>query len=249
MGASFLNAIIGGIVTGLSTIIGALPVRFQRSSGLWNPWRILNLDFALGMMIVAAIMNLIIPAYESTGSAIRISFWVIAGIISLLFLSRLLHRSSPEHWKTHGRTTLFIIAMMLHNFPEGMASGAALSDSISDARNWGVVIAIVLQNFPEGLATAAAFLSLGVSRKTAFWGAALTGFVEILGGFVSGLFASVTHNSLPSILAFAGGAMLIVTVDEIAHKVQEQGPRYLVRRDFLLGLGLILILNLTLSFS
>lgn len=248
MGASFLNAIIGGIITGLSTIIGALPVRLQHTTGVWNPWRILNLDFALGMMIVAAVMNLIMPAYESTESSFIISFWILAGIISLLILSRILHRSSPEHWKVHGRTTLFIIAMMLHNFPEGMASGAALSDSISDPRNWSVVIAIILQNFPEGLATAAAFLSLGVSRKAAFWGATLTGFVEILGGVVSGLFATITHNSLPSILAFAGGAMLIVTLEEILHKVQIQGHKYLVRRDFLFGLGLILILNLTLSF-
>lgn len=246
MGASFLNAIIGGFVTGLSTIIGALPVRLQRSSALWNPWRILNLDFALGMMIIAAMMNLIVPAYRSAEPALLISSWILVGLISMRVLSRILHRSSPAHWKNHGRTTLFIIAMMLHNFPEGMASGAALSDSILDARNWGVVIAIVLQNFPEGLATAAAFLSLGVSRKAAFWGAALTGFVEILGGLISGLFAAITHNSLPSILAFAGGAMLIVTLEEISHKVQEQGLRYLIRRDFLLGLGLILILNLTL---
>lgn len=249
MGASFLNAIIGGLVTGLSTIIGALPVRFQRSSGVWNPWRLLNLDFALGMMIVAAVMNLIMPAFQSTPDSLSIIFWILSGIVSLRVLSRLLHRSSPEHWKTHGRTTLFIIAMMLHNFPEGMASGAALSDSISDARNWGVVLAIVLQNFPEGLATAAAFLSLGVSRKTAFWGAALTGFVEIFGGLVAGLFATVTHNSLPFILAFAGGAMLIVTIEEIAHKIHDQGFQYLGRLDFLLGLGLILILNLSLSFS
>ncbi|MEN0059696.1 MAG: ZIP family metal transporter, partial [Bdellovibrio sp.] len=144
----------------------------------------------------------------------------------------------------HRRALLFVTAMMLHNLPEGLASGAALSaDSLSQANGWTVVGAIVFQNFPEGLATAAAFLSIGLSRRAAFAGAVLTGVMEILGGALGGLFASWTSASLPYILAFAGGAMISVTLEEIFVKIRETQMRYLWQKEFLMGALCVVLMN------
>lgn len=246
MGSALMGVIAGGL-TGLSTTLGALPVLKEKATG-WNPWRSLNLDFAIGMMLAAAAFNLIGPAYSNSQSAFGVSLALVLGVASIYGLSHLIHSLSPAEWSQHRRAWLFVTAMMLHNFPEGLASGAALSaDSISQANGWTVVGAIVFQNFPEGLATAAAFLSIGLSRRNAFMGAALTGVVELLGGSLGGIFSAITSSSLPYILAFAGGAMISVTLEEIFSKLKETKMKYLIQRNFLLGALSVLFMNWIVS--
>jgi len=186
---SALMGLIAGLVTGLSTMLGALPILKDSTKG-WNPWRSLNLDFAIGMMLAAAAFNLIGPAYSNSHTGtFGVSLALALGVVSIYGLSHMIHSISPAQWSLHRRAWLFVTAMMLHNLPEGLASGAALSaDSLSHANGWTVVGAIVFQNFPEGLATAAAFLSIGLSRKAAFFGACLTGVMEIFGGALGGIF-------------------------------------------------------------
>ncbi|WII73643.1 ZIP family metal transporter [Bdellovibrio sp. 22V] len=242
MMSAWMGLLAGGI-TGLSTMLGALPVLKQETK-TWNPWRSLNLDFAIGMMLAAAAFNLIGPAYSSAHGATGVSLALVLGVVSIYGLSHLIHKVSPSDWSLHRRAWLFVTAMMLHNLPEGLASGAALSaDSISQANGWTVVGAIVFQNFPEGLATAAAFLSIGLSRKTAFFGACLTGVMEILGGAAGGLFATVTSASLPYILAFAGGAMISVTLEEVFAKLKETQMRYLLQKEFVMGALSVVVMN------
>ncbi len=243
---SALWGLIAGLITGASTIVGALPI-LAKQRKTWNPWKSLNLDFAIGMMLAAAAFNLIGPAYTTNPhGTLGISVALIFGIVSIYSLSHLIHLFSPTEWSQHRRAWLFVTAMMLHNFPEGLASGAALSTHTSGG--WAVLGAIVFQNFPEGLATAAAFLSIGLSKKTAFMGAVLTGVMEIIGGGIGGLFSTYTTNSLPYILAFAGGAMISVTLEEVFAKLKETRMRYLIQREFIAGiLSVILMNNLVLQ--
>lgn len=236
--------VLAGLVTGLSTMIGALPI-LKKATKTWNPWRSLNLDFAIGMMLAAAAFNLIKPAYtDSHSGAFGVSLALALGVVSIYGLSHLIHSVSPSEWALHRRAWLFVTAMMLHNFPEGLASGAALSaNTLSSSSGWTVVGAIVFQNFPEGLATAAAFLSIGLSRKAAFYGACLTGVMEILGGTLGGVFAAITSQSLPYILAFAGGAMISVTLEEVFAKLKETNMRYLYQKEFVMGALSVVIMN------
>lgn len=243
MGSAWMG-LLAGVITGLSTMVGALPILKKETKG-WNPWRSLNLDFAIGMMLAAAAFNLIGPAYTSSKSgAFGVSLALVLGVVSIYGISHIIHSFSPSEWSLHRRAWLFVTAMMLHNLPEGLASGAALSaDSLSQANGWTVVGAIVFQNFPEGLATAAAFLSIGLSRKASLYGACLTGVMEILGGAAGGVFASLTSATLPYILAFAGGAMISVTLEEIFAKLKETKMRYLVQREFLMGAFCVVFMN------
>lgn len=241
---SMVMGLIAGLVTGLSTMIGALPVLKKTTTG-WNPWRSLNLDFAIGMMLAAAAFNLIAPAYaDSTSGTLTVSLALALGVVSIYGISHLIHSFSPNQSNHHRRAWLFVTAMMLHNLPEGLASGAALSSqTLSVANGWTVVGAIVIQNFPEGLATAAAFLSIGLSRNAAFYGACMTGVMEILGGTAGGVFASITSASLPYILAFAGGAMISVTLEEIFAKMRETKMKYLMQKEFVLGAMSVVLMN------
>lgn len=235
--------LLAGALTGLSTTLGALPVLRNKTTG-WNPWKSLNLDFAIGMMLAAAAFNLIGPAYSSSHSSFGVSLALALGVASIYGLSHLIHGFAPSEWSHHRRAWLFVTAMMLHNFPEGLASGAALSaDSISLANGWTVVGAIVFQNFPEGLATAAAFLSIGLSRRTAFLGAMATGLMELFGGALGGVFTALTSNSLPFILAFAGGAMISVTLEEIFAKMKETRMRYILQKQFVAGALCVILMN------
>lgn len=243
MGSAWMG-LAAGMITGLSTMVGALPVLKNKTQG-WNPWRSLNLDFAIGMMLAASAFNLIGPAYASSGAkTILVSLSLGLGVISIYTISHLIHGFSPSRSSLHKRAWLFVTAMMLHNLPEGLASGAALSSgALSQSNGWTVVGAIVIQNFPEGLATAAAFLSIGLSRKAAFFGACLTGVMEIAGGAAGGLFASLTSASLPYILAFAGGAMISVTLEEVITKMKESKMQYLWRKEFLMGAFSVVFMN------
>lgn len=235
--------VIAGLITGLSTMVGALPI-LKKETKNWNPWRSLNLDFAIGMMLAASAFNLIAPAYRSNKSMMGVSLAIALGVISIYSISHLIHNFSGSQIALHKRAWLFVTAMMLHNLPEGLASGAALSaDTLSHANGWTVVGAIVFQNFPEGLATAAAFLSIGFSRKKALYGACMTGVMEILGGAAGGAFAALTSSTLPYILAFAGGAMISVTLEEIFFKVKEVKIKYLWQREFILGAACVIIMN------
>ncbi|MFS4457726.1 ZIP family metal transporter [Bdellovibrio sp. HCB2-146] len=242
---SALWGLFAGLVTGLSTMLGALPILAKERKN-WNPWKSLNLDFAIGMMLAAAAFNLITPAYSGAKGAMGVSLALALGVASIYSLSHLIHMFSPSEWKAHRRAWLFVTAMMLHNLPEGLASGAALSAQ-NLSGGWAVVGAIVFQNFPEGLATAAAFLSIGLSKRMAFAGACLTGVMEIIGGSLGGLFTAVTEQSLPYILAFAGGAMISVTLEEVFAKLKETQMKYLLQKEFVAGVLSVVLMNWMIS--
>lgn len=239
---------IAGLIVGGATVVGALPI-LKKTAVQSNAWKGLNLDFAIGMMLAAAAFNLIAPAYKEGLGILPITVALLLGIFSIRFLSQTIHnfsqKTTDENTK---RASLFVIAMMLHNFPEGLAAGVSLhSGVLNPLQGWSVILALVVQNLPEGLATAFAFKSMGMKKSSAFYAAALTGGMELLGGALGGSFRDISTSILPMTLAFAGGAMISVTLDEVFVKMRETKMKYLMDKSFISGFMIVLAMNALLN--
>lgn len=228
----------GGLVSLISTTLGASFV-FAGKNKRFNPMSVLTLDFAIGMMLAASALSLISPAYSSLPSfdfnhVAFVTAALLGGIVFILGLGRVLEVSSGQS----SRAAVFVIAMMLHNLPEGMAAGAGGNK---------VLAAIALQNIPEGMTTALAFAALGLPLPMAFIAAMASGVVEMLGAFGGAWAANATTASLPYILAFAGGAMMSATLRELWERSKENGWQILYKKEFVMGGLLIWGMN-TMSF-
>lgn len=244
--STLLFGALGGLISCLSTCAGALPSLYHKQ-GAHNLWRFISLDFTLGMMLSASAFSLILPAYknisfEALSVVLGVSLALVLGVLFIRYLgerlARLQERFGQQNEAPESRAWLFVIAMMIHNFPEGLAAGASLNvDNLST----GVMIlaSISLQNIPEGLMTALAFRSLGMSSQKAFLGAAFTGGMEFFGGVTSGLLSTLTTTALPFMLAFAGGAMLFVSAKEAWEQTQGHLSRMLMKPSFALGFMLM----------
>jgi ZIP family zinc transporter len=250
---SLLLGSLGGLISCLSTCSGALPSLYQGSTK--NPWKFVSLDFTLGMMLAASAFSLILPAYRSIspvalGSVLGVSLALASGALFIKLLSgpiARLQNMPADQIETSTRAWLFVTAMMIHNFPEGLASGASLN--VENLRTGITILAsISLQNLPEGLMTALAFQSLGMNKKKAMFGAALTGCMEFFGGFIGGLVTTFTMLALPYMLAFAGGAMLYVSVKELWAQTQGHPETVLWNRSFALGFLLMTSMSLLGAF-
>ncbi|MEN3202524.1 MAG: ZIP family metal transporter [Atribacterota bacterium] len=237
--------IAGSTLAGLATGLGAIPVLFPSLHSLSHRLKDELLGFAAGVMLAATSFSLLVPAIERGGPGIA-----ILGIVAGAFLLDLLDRIIPhEHFEKgkEGPSSalrkiwLFVLAITLHNFPEGLAVGVSFgSKNIADGIT--VAVAIGLQNVPEGLAVAVSLLGVGYRRKQAFLYALLTGLVEPLGGILGVGLVSFMHAFLPFGLALAGGAMLFVIGDEIIPETHHgPGARY---STYALMIGFALMMGL-----
>ena len=223
--------ILASTLAGLATGVGALPALFFRSV----PDRILYtmLGGAAGVMLAATSFSLIVPGIE-TGDSLWPGYGVYIVVAGMLFGAIFLDRANK--WLPHEhfdfghegpeskmrRIWLFIIAITIHNFPEGLAVGVGFGSGDIGAGT-SLAIGIGLQNMPEGLAVAMPLLALGYSRWYAIGIAALTGFVEPIGGLLGVGAVTIAHPILPFGLAFAAGAMLFVISDEIIPETHSKG--------------------------
>ena len=211
-----LRGLLGSTAAGMATGVGALPALFTIRV---SP-RTLNamLGFAAGVMLAATCFSLLIPAIEEGG------VWrTIVGLSLGAGFLALLDRVIPHEHFIKGpegpssslrRTWLFIFAITLHNFPEGMAVGVGFgSGDFGGATS--LAIGIGLQNMPEGLAVALPLIREGYGRGRAFLWAAASGMVEPIGGLLGAAAVTFATGLLPYGLAFAAGAMLFVISDEI----------------------------------
>ncbi|HVK61924.1 MAG TPA: ZIP family metal transporter [Bdellovibrionales bacterium] len=237
MASAFLYGSLGGLIAAGATTVGA-SIGLIRNPQTKAFTQKISLDFALGMMLSASAFSLLLPAGQAAFARGASSlFWVAValalGAAFIFFIGRLISFSTNT---VQARGVLFIIAMMLHNFPEGLASGAALGGlsihGLGEAHGWSILGAIAIQNFPEGFATLLAFRALGMSMKVAFLGAFASAVVELVGGSTGGLMLQLTNGILPYLLAFAGGAMLFVSVREAIARFKEQVAS---ARDLVIG--------------
>lgn len=224
------------------------------------------LGFAAGVMIAASYWSLLAPAIQmSQGKSLPSWFPPVTGfLLGALFLRTIdgilphLHVGLPiskaEGIKTSWhRSTLLILAITLHNIPEGLAVGVAfgaVGANLPSATLAGAValaIGIGLQNFPEGMAVSMPLKREGLSRTKSFWYGQLSGMVEPLAGVLGALAVSVSEPLLPYALSFAAGAMIYVTVEELIPESHRHGNTDLATMGTMIGFAVMMLLDVGLS--
>jgi ZIP family zinc transporter len=230
-----LVGVLASLAASLGTSLGALPVYgIRRVSPLAQD---LLMSIAAGIMLAASAFSLVEPglaeAAHQTGSplagAALIGASLMIGAASILFIHRhaphehfIKPSDSPADASRLRQVWLFVIAITLHNFPEGLSVGVGFGGGQAD-NGLALTSAIFLQNLPEGFVVALALVAHGYVRWRAFAIACATGFVESFGGLVGALAISLASTILPWALGFAGGAMLFVISHEIIPETHRNG--------------------------
>ena len=247
----------------LGTVIGAGFVFFLKGQMNRNLQRALT-GFAAGVMVAASVWSLIIPAIDQSEHLGKFAFWpAFVGIwIGFLFLLALDHIIPHLHLNSQcpegkqcglGRSTMMVLAVALHNLPEGMAVGVVAagwltgSASISAASALALSLGIALQNLPEGAIISMPLKSNGMSRGRAFGYGVLSGVVEPVGAVLTILLAGLVVPVLPYLLAFAAGAMLYVVVEELIPEMCEGEHSHIGVLCFALGFSLMMVLDVALG--
>jgi len=225
------------------------------------------LGFAGGVMIAASFWSLLSPALDMAEASGKIA-WIpaaigfMAGGIFLWGIDKLLphlHPTSPiqeaegMHPDRKKRSTLLVLAITLHNIPEGLAVGVAFGAIAADlptATTAGAIalaIGIGIQNFPEGLAVSMPLRREGMSRKKSFMYGQFSGMVEPIAGIIGALAVTFIQPLLPYALSFAAGAMIFVVAEEVIPGSQEAGNRDLASMSLMVGFTVMMILDVALG--
>lgn len=257
MGTIYLG-FVASLLAGLGTAIGALPILF--TARLKKQWQGILLGLGGGVMLAATTFSLIVPGteaaiaqgYSQKTAALIISIGIILGAGLLWWI----HNHFPhEHFfkgqespitSNFQRIWLFIIAITLHNFPEGLAVGVGFGEG-NISSGLPLAVGIGLQNIPEGLVVALALRKLQYSVAYAFGISLLTGLVEPIGGVVGATIVSFGQAFLPWAMAAAAGAMLFVIVDEIIPEVDRES----IAQEGTLGImaGFVAMMFLDIAFG
>lgn len=222
--------------------------------------------FAAGVMVAASIWSLLIPSMDMVSDDMGKYAWIPAavgfaiGVVFLLILDNQvphLHidSSMPEGKKseTMRRTTMMVLAVVIHNIPEGMAVGVTLAGtkahSITMASAMVLSIGIAIQNFPEGAIISMPLNSAGVNKNKAFIMGILSGAVEPIAGFLTIILSNILIPILPYLLSFAAGAMLYVVVEELIPEATGEGESHsdIGTIGFAVGFIIMMILDVMLG--
>ena len=243
-----LVGFLGSLAAGLATGVGALPVLFVKHPS--KRYLDLMLGFAAGVMLAASVFGLLIPAIDEGG------VWVaVGGMLLGALVLHLVDRLIPHEHFIRGhegpssrlrKIWLFIIAITIHNFPEGLAVGVGFGGGSLSAAI-ALAIGIGLQNMPEGLAVALPLTGEGYSRGRALLYATLTGLVEPIGGLLGVSLVLLAKPILPWGLAFAAGAMLFVISDEIIPESHRNGHERLATLGVMVGFAVMMLLDVLLA--
>ena len=246
----FLTALgVGG-----ATIIGSIfGFSFQNISHKFSD---IVLSFAAGVMLAAAVIGLILPSLDYGGKwgLVIVVVGIFAGAVCLNFIDKLvphLHKLAGVESENHqnanlSKILLFVMAIAIHNLPEGIAAGVGFG---SGDNTQALIIAggIALQNIPEGMVIIGPMLAAGVSPKRTFVLAMATGIVEVIGTLIGYFAVSVASAILPFALAFAGGTMLYVISDEMIPETHAHGHQRGATYALLVGFCLMLVFDVLLG--
>ena len=259
-----LQALIATLFTWFLTALGSALVIFFRDikRGVLNAM----LGFAAGVMIAASFWSLLSPALELAGENgktawIPVSIGFLLGGLFLLIIDKILPHlhlgmdtKQAEGIKTSWhRSILLVLAITLHNIPEGLAVGVAFGAAALDTSSTGIVgaislaIGIGLQNFPEGAAVSIPLRREGMSRRKSFFYGQLSAIVEPIAGVIGALFVIKMTYLLPYALAFAAGAMIFVCVEELIPEAQRDGKTDSATIGAMLGFTIMMILDVALG--
>ena len=258
-----IDVLIGILIPFVGTALGAACVFFLKDQipalvqkGL--------LGFASGVMVAASVWSLLIPAIEMSEDMGRMAFvpgavGIAVGMAFLLLMDRLvphLHLGAekseglPAHLK---KTTMLVLAVTLHNIPEGMAVGVAFAGYLSGegtitlAGAAALAMGIAIQNFPEGAIISLPLRAEGESKGKAFLGGVLSGVVEPVGAVLTIIAAQLIIPALPYLLSFAAGAMLYVVVEELIPEMSQGEHSNIGTVFFAVGFSLMMVLDVALG--
>ena len=244
--------LITALGVGGATMIGALlGFSFQKISHKFSD---IVLSFAAGVMLAAAVIGLILPSLEYGGKfgfVVTVA-GILCGAVCLNLMDKLvphLHRLSGVDQESHPNGTeqlnkvlLFVIAIAIHNLPEGIAAGIGFgSGDVSHALS--IAAAIALQNIPEGMVIIGPMLASGIKPGKTLLIAIMTGVIEVVGTLLGYLAVSVSTVILPFALAFAGGTMLYVISDEMIPETHSHGSERGATYALLIGFCLMLAMD------
>jgi len=258
-----IHILLGILIPFLGTTLGAACVFFVRRTVHPSVQKGL-LGFASGVMVAASVWSLLIPAMEMSEHLGRLAFLpaslgLALGVAFLLMMDKLvphlhLGSSKPEGMKSHlARTTMLVLAVTLHNLPEGMAVGVVFAgilmgeSSVSVAGAFALAIGIAIQNFPEGAIISLPLHSEGQSRRRAFVMGTLSGIVEPMGALFTILLARIITPILPYMLSFAAGAMLFVVVEELIPEASQGDHSDMGTIGFAVGFLVMMMLDVALG--
>ena len=258
-----MNLVICLLIPLLGTIFGSAMVFFMKNEINKKIEKIL-LGFAAGVMLAASIWSLIIPSMDMASNEGYIT-WIPAaigflfGIFFLLFLDKLiphlhLKKEKPEGIKAKLKnSTMMVLAVTLHNIPEGMAVGVVLAGMLNEvagitlAGALALSIGIAIQNFPEGAVISMPLRAEGVSKSKAFLYGALSGIVEPIGAILTIILTNTIVPILPYILSFAAGAMIYVISEELIPEAQEGEHSDIGTIGLAIGFVLMMVLDVALG--
>lgn len=249
-----LIVLLTALGVGGATVIGALiGFAFKNLSHKFADY---ITALAAGIMLAAAVVGLIIPSYENGGDfAIFITvLGIFAGALFLNVLDKLVphvHQMLGADKEEHdngklSKVILFVMAIAIHNFPEGLAAGVGFGTG-DTMQAITIAIGIALQNIPEGIIIIAPMVSAGVSKKKTLLIASITGLVEVVGTLIGCLVAGISAIVLPFALAFAGGTMLYVVSDEMIIETHSHGEERGATYFLILGFCIMLITDVLLG--
>jgi ZIP family zinc transporter len=240
---------------GGATVIGALlGFLFKGTSHKFND---IVLAFAAGVMTCAAVFGLVAESLDLGGKfALPITIvGIFLGAVCVNVMDKLvphLHRMTGVDQEAHphnreklDKVLLFVMAIAIHNLPEGIAAGVSFgTGNISDAIT--VASGIALQNIPEGMVIIAPMLNAGIKKKRAFVIALCTGIVEVVGTMLGYFVVNLSVAILPFALAFAGGTMLYVISDEMIPETHSHGFQKSATFSLLIGFCVMLVMDFLL---
>lgn len=257
------NILLGILIPFVGTTLGSAMVFFMRREMNGRVQKAL-LGFASGVMIAASVWSLLIPAIEMSEEQSNIA-WVPAaigfllGIGFLLLLDTLtphihLTEEEPEGIKADlKKTTMLVLAVTLHNIPEGMAVGVTFAGvmtgntTITLAAAFVLAIGIAIQNFPEGAIISMPLRGEGISRRQAFLYGTASGIVEPIAAFITILLTGLVVPILPYLLAFAAGAMIYVVVEELIPESQSGKHTNIGTIGVAVGFVMMMVLDVALG--
>ena len=250
----YIKIFIGIMIPLVGTSLGAALVFFFKKN--INPIiEKIFLGFASGVMIAASVWSLLIPSIEMATQQGKVG-WIpatlglIAGALFLKLTDKFIEKINLNNIKdVDRRTKMLVLAVTLHNIPEGMAVGVVFASllnpilSIELSAAFALAIGIAIQNFPEGATISLPLRAKGIDRKKAFWVGTLSGIVEPIAALLTILISSFIGNLLPFLLAFAAGAMIFVIVEELIPESQKGKYSSLATLGVILGFTIMMILD------
>ena len=248
----------GILIPFLGTSLGAACVFFMKKS-LGPAVQCALSGFAAGVMVAASMGSLLVPSIRQAAAMGRLAFlpavvgfW--AGILLLRLFDVVVPPPDAENRAAGlGSTAMMVLAVTLHNIPEGMAVGVVYAGylagnaQITAAGAMALSLGIAVQNFPEGAIISMPLRAAGMKKSKAFWCGVLSGAVEPIGAVLTLLAAGIVVPALPYLLSFAAGAMLYVVVEELLPELSQGGQSRLGALFFTLGFGIMMVLDAALG--